>query len=229
MRGYNPTEILRQIKTRRISVLVSVPGILELLREHILQRFPELRGQPPSSGGKWYRRWWKHRRVHNAFGWKFWAFVVGAAPLPADIEAFWTSLGFLVIQGYGLTETAPIVTLNHPFHASQGTVGKPIGGVQVNIADDGEILVRGANVTSGYYNAPEQTAEVFDAEGWFHTGDIGAMDREGRAYHSRAPQGNDRHARGPQRVPGRCRTGAQSACPASATPRSSEPTAYTPS
>ncbi len=180
MRGYNPDEIVRQIKTRRVSVLVSVPSILDLLREHILQRFPELRDRPPSSRGKWYQRWWRHRRIHNAFGWKFWSFVVGAAPLPAGIEAFWTSLGFLVVQGYGLTETAPIVTLNHPFHASQGTVGKPIGGVQVKIADDGEILVRGANVTTGYYNAPEETAAAFDHDGWFHTGDIGAMDDRGR-------------------------------------------------
>ena len=63
--------------------------------------------------------------------------IVGAAPLDPDVEAFWGRLGFLVVQGYGLTETAPIVTLNHPFHASRGAVGKPIGGVEVRIADDG--------------------------------------------------------------------------------------------
>jgi long-chain acyl-CoA synthetase len=180
MRGYNPAEILRQIRTRRISVLVSVPMILEVLREHILQRFSDLRAHPPDGEGKWYRRWWKHRRVHNAFGWKFWTFVVGAAPLPPEIETFWSNLGFLVVQGYGLTETAPIVTLNHPFHASRGTVGKPIGGVQVRIAGDGEILVRGANVTKGYYNAGAETEAAFDAEGWFHTGDIGTMDERGQ-------------------------------------------------
>ena len=180
MRGYNPAEILRQVRTRRISVLVSVPMILEMLREHVLQRFPDLRANPPTGEGRWYRRWWKHRRVHNAFGWKFWAFIVGAAPLPADVETFWSNLGFLVIQGYGLTETAPIVTLNHPFHASKGTVGKPIGGVEVKIAEDGEILVRGPNVTRGYYNAEAETARAFDAEGWFHTGDIGKMDELGR-------------------------------------------------
>jgi len=180
MRGYNPAEILRQIHSRRISVLISVPAILEVLREHILQRFPDLRDNPPAAGGKWYGRWWRHRRVHDAFGWKFWAFIVGAAPLPRDVEAFWNNLGFLVIQGYGLTETAPIVTLNHPFHASQGTVGKPIGGVEVKIADDGEILVRGANVTRGYYNADAETERAFDAEGWFHTGDIGKMDDRGQ-------------------------------------------------
>jgi long-chain acyl-CoA synthetase len=180
MRGYNPAEIVRQIRSRRISVLVSVPMILDVLREHMLQRFPELREHPPTSEGKWYQRWWRHRRVHDAFGWKFWAFVVGAAPLAPDVETFWSNLGFLVIQGYGLTETAPIVTLNHPFHASKGTVGKPIGGVEVKIAGDGEILVRGGNVTSGYYNAEAETAAAFDAEGWFHTGDMGRVDGQGR-------------------------------------------------
>ena len=93
-------------------------------------------------------RWWKYRRVHRAFGLKFWAFVVGAAPLPPDLEEFWRRLGFAVIQGYGLTETAPIVTLNHPFKTSKGSVGTPIEGVEVRIAEDGEILVRGENVTS---------------------------------------------------------------------------------
>jgi len=103
---------------------------------------------------------------------------VGAAPLPADLEAFFSELGFLVIQGYGLTETAPIVTLNHPFHAAKGTVGKPIAGVQVKIAADGEILVRGENVTSGYFNRADETAQAFE-DGWFHTGDIGTLRENG--------------------------------------------------
>src|SRR5213075_3312267 len=76
---------------------------------------------------------------------------VGAAPLDSELEAYWGERGFAVIQGYGLTETAPIVTLNHPFGTKRGSVGKPIAGVEVRIAEDGEILVRGENVTSGYY------------------------------------------------------------------------------
>jgi long-chain acyl-CoA synthetase len=177
MRGYNPKEIVRQIHTRRISVLVSVPQILEILREHLRQTFPQLKDLRPTSA-HWVRRWWRYRKVHSLFGWKFWSFIVGAAPLSADLESFFTELGFVVVQGYGLTETAPIVTLNHPFHARKGTVGTPIGGVEVKIAEDGEILVRGENVTTGYFNRPEETAKAFD-DGWFHTGDIGERKENG--------------------------------------------------
>jgi long-chain acyl-CoA synthetase len=177
MHGFAPHEILRQIRTRRVSVLVSVPQILEILRTYLIQMFPEL-GQLKTRKGHWLRRWWRYRKVHRLFGWKFWSFIVGAAPLPADLEAFFSDLGFLVIQGYGLTETAPIVTLNHPFHARKGSVGKPIGGVEVKIAGDGEILVRGDNVTSGYYGHPEETERAFE-DGWFHSGDIGELKENG--------------------------------------------------
>ncbi len=178
MRSYNPADIVRQIRARRVSVLVCVPKILEVLREHILRVAPEV-AEAPAVKPHVAIRWWRHRRVHRLFGFKFWAFVVGAAPLDTELEEFWSRLGFLVIQGYGLTEAAPIVTLNHPFRARQGSVGTPIGGVEVVIAPDGEILVRGANITRGYYNAPEETAQVFK-NSWFHTGDIGTLDDSGR-------------------------------------------------
>ena len=180
MHGYNPAEIVRQIHVRRVSVLVSVPKILEVLRDHVERLFPDLI-KGPDPGGFWMWRWWHYRKIHDLFGWKFWSFIVGAAPLPPELEEFWSRLGFLVIQGYGLTETAPIVTLNHPFHARKGTVGKPIAGVQVKLADDGEILVRGDNVTTGYFNSPG--AAEFEVNGagetWFHTGDIGSLDDDG--------------------------------------------------
>jgi long-chain acyl-CoA synthetase len=209
MRGYNPVDIVGQIKRRRISVLVSVPKILEVLREHVARRDDVARAFPPSL--KLRRtdealaeddhqardrgtertalrkkehvalRWWRYRRVHRLFGLKFWAFVVGAAPLEAELEAFWGELGFAVIQGYGLTETAPIVTLNHPFGTRKGSVGKAIAGVEVKIAPDGEILVRGENVTTGYFNAAEETERAFE-DGWFHTGDVGAIAEDGQLY-----------------------------------------------
>ena len=176
-RSYAPEDIVRQIRSRRISVLVCVPKMLEVLREHILRVAPEAKDAPQQM--HWTKRWWKYRRIHRMFGFKFWAMVVGAAPLDPELEAFWGRLGFLVIQGYGLTETAPIVTLNHPLHSARGAVGKPIAGVEIRIADDGEILVRGENVTRGYFNAPEETRASF-TDGWFHTGDIGELDASGQ-------------------------------------------------
>ena len=177
-RSFAPEDIIRLIRTHRISVLVCVPKILEVLRDYVLRIAPETATEAPP-GTHWLRRWWRYRRVHRALGWKFWAFVVGAAPLDPELEGFFGRLGFVVVQGYGLTETAPIVTLNHPFHAKRGAVGKPIAGVEVKIAEDGEILVRGENVTRGYFNAPDATRGAF-TDGWFHTGDIGELDAEGR-------------------------------------------------
>ncbi len=180
IKGYNPHEIVTQIKSRRVSVLVSVPKILDVLREHVLRLAPES-AEPPPGKEHFAWRWWRYRRAHRALGLKFWSFVVGAAPLDPALEEFWGRLGFVVIQGYGLTETAPIVSLNHPFSTSKGSVGKAIAGVEVRIAPDGEILVRGENVTTGYYGAAQATAEAFE-DGWFHTGDIGEVDQAGRLF-----------------------------------------------
>jgi long-chain acyl-CoA synthetase len=177
MHGYSPHEIMRQIRTRSVSVVVAVPKILEMLRKYIVLQFPETANAPRVTS-HWIFRWWRYRRLHRTLGWKFWAFVVGAAPLARELEDFWSRLGFAVIQGYGLTETAPVVAFNNPFDIKEGTVGKPVAGVEVKIAPDGEILVRGESVTSGYYEAPSQTASAFE-DGWFHTGDIGILDNAG--------------------------------------------------
>jgi long-chain acyl-CoA synthetase len=177
MRGYSPHEIMRQIRARHISVVVVVPKLLEVLSQHVLHQFPGAADRPAATS-HWILRWWRYRRIHAFFGWKFWAFVIGAAPLPKDLEEFWSRLGFAVIQGYGLTETAPVVAFNNPFDITMGTVGKPVAGIEVKIAPDGEILVRGESVTPGYYQAGPETAAAF-AEGWFHTGDIGDVDEAG--------------------------------------------------
>ena len=178
--SFNPNDIVRQIRDRRVSVLVSVPKILDVLREHTLRASPAA-AEPPPRKEHFGWRWWRYRQAHRMFGLKFWAFVVGAAPLDPSLEEFWGRLGFVVVQGYGLTETAPIVTLNHPFSASRGSVGKTIPGVEVKIAPDGEILVRGENVTQGYFNAERATADAFE-DGWFRTGDIGEVDAQGRLF-----------------------------------------------
>ena len=192
-RSFSPHDIVRLIQARRISVLVCVPKILDVLRDHVMRAMPES-AEAPGPGISIPGRWWKYRRVHSAFGMKFWAFVVGAAPLSDELEGFWRRLGFAVIQGYGLTETAPIVTLNHPLKSrGRGSVGTPLAGVEVRIAEDGEILVRGENVTSGYYVPDAQRrqpegrsrkpeADAVDRDGWLHTGDIGERDAEGRLF-----------------------------------------------
>src|SRR2546428_1484137 len=193
MRGYNPGEIVDQIRKRKVSVLVSVPKILDVLKDHVLRTFRSAESlallQP--GGARAFQasekkehftlRWWRYRKIHRAFGLKFWAFVVGAAPLDASLEAFWGELGFVVIQGYGLTETAPIVTLNHPFGTTKGSVGKAIAGVEVKIAGDGEILVKCQNVTRGYFKRAQEPARAF-ASGWFHTGDIGEIGPDGELF-----------------------------------------------
>src|SRR5687768_4334646 len=104
--------------------------------------------------------------------------VSGSAPLPVNVMEFFSAIGMPIIEGYGLTETAPILTVNPPAALRAGSVGRPVRDVEIRIADDGEILARGANIMTGYYNKPAATAEVL-RDGWFHTGDIGAFDKEG--------------------------------------------------
>jgi len=176
--------ILDTVKRERVSVLVSVPKLLVHLQSEIERRL-----HPPNIAAKRkgvpgiFERWWRYRRVHRALGYKFWALIVGGAEVNPDVEAFWTRLGFLVVQGYGLTETSPVVALNHPFNARSGSIGKPLHGQEVRIAADGEILVRGESVIHDYVGARAGEQERIDAEGWLHTGDIGAIDAEGRLYY----------------------------------------------
>jgi long-chain acyl-CoA synthetase len=182
----NPSEVVERIRRQRISVVVTVPRLLETLREHV-----ERQEASAGRGEKLRReieearkthplaRLWKFRRIHRRFGWKFWAFVAGGATLPEETETFWRRLGFAVLQGYGMTETASLISVNHPFKSGRGSVGKILPGHELKLAEDGEILVRGANVSPGYW---KDGLEPAPTDGWLRTGDLGEMDESGNIF-----------------------------------------------
>jgi long-chain acyl-CoA synthetase len=180
----NPGEIVRAIKQERATALIAVPRMLDLLHAGMEREFA---GQGKfewlnhtlenAKGRKFLRRVWMFRRIHRRFGWKFWAFISGGAALSKETEDFFKRVGYAVVQGYGMTETASLISLNHPFHATEGSVGKILPGREFKLAADGEILVRGENVSSGYWE--QGAVRSADQQGWLRTGDLGELDAEG--------------------------------------------------
>lgn len=171
------SEMAGRIRQERISVLACVPRVLELLEQHTLQRLPDLAAQVEAAAGiSILNRWWRFRRVHKLFGYKFWACVCGGASLPARLEQFWGRLGFLVVQGYGMTETTALVSLNHPFRAARGTIGQVLPGREVRLSAEGEVLVRGATISNATWRGGEIQKNSSD---WLATGDLAEFDEKG--------------------------------------------------
>jgi long-chain acyl-CoA synthetase len=185
----NPAEVLRLIRSERVSVLVTVPRLLEALQSK-LERDIEDAGETEkfrcayttAEHVPFVRRMWRFRKIHRRFGWKFWAVISGGAALRPETEEFWMRLGFAVVQGYGLTETTSLVSVNHPFHIGSGSIGKVLHGREVRLSEDGEILVRGASVAAAYWDSGGQRPLVEGKEDWYRTGDVGELDAEGNLY-----------------------------------------------
>ena len=183
-----PSDLMDTIRRERVSVLVAVPRFIESLQREVerqqerhgkLEGFRTAFAQAQKEHFLW--RWWRFRSIHSRLGRKFWAFISGGAALPERVETFWNRLGYAVIQGYGMTETTSLISLNHPFRSARGSIGKVFPGMEVCVADDGEILVRGENLAHAYQQRG-QIQPVADPDGWFRTGDVAEKDQNGRLY-----------------------------------------------
>ncbi len=183
-----PSNLIDTIRRERVSVLVAVPRFIESLQREI-ERPDERDGNTDqfrkafalAERDHFLKRWWRFRRIHSRLGWKFWAFISGGAALPEQVETFWNRLGYAVIQGYGMTETTSLISLNHPFHSTRGSIGQVFPGMEVRVDDNGEILVRGENLARAYQQRG-QIQPVAASDGWFRTGDIAEKDENGRLY-----------------------------------------------
>ncbi len=179
--SYKPSEIIDAARKQRINVLVTIPRVLETLYEKLLHDYPNLASKLAAAEKRHFlRNWWSFRRIHRRFGWRLWALVTGGATFDAAVENFWRQLGYAVIQGYGMTETASLTSVSHPFRLVRGSIGKPVRGQELKLDENGEIMVRGDSVSPGYWRADGK--QITDDEGWIHTGDIGELGPTGHIF-----------------------------------------------
>jgi long-chain acyl-CoA synthetase len=188
------------LKEVRPTVMVSVPRVLEKIQKqtqlaaksgvkHTIYKKALQVGQAYRNeilkGNKPTAKEWRladrlvFSKVREALGGRVKIFISGGAPLGLELAQWYADIGIRIHEGYGLTETSPVIAVNKPAAHKIGTVGKPLPNVEVRIAEDGEILVRGPSLFKGYWNRPEETKQALEPDGWFHTGDIGHLDDEG--------------------------------------------------
>ena len=173
--------LVETIRRERISVLAAVPRVHALLKAHLESMLPGLSDRVTGTVGPGkkvgvLRRWWHFRDVHRALGFKFWALISGGGALPGPLEAFWNAVGLVVVQGYGMTETTALITLNHPFHVAQGTIGKPLPGREVKLGPDGEVLVRGDAISHATWSGGALHPRSNE---WLATGDLAQTEPTG--------------------------------------------------
>ena len=182
----SPSDVLRTIKRERATLVIAVPRMLDLLRI-ALDHEIDARGWrkwfdhnfAAAADDAFLRRAWRFRRIHRLLGFRFWGLVSGGAALSSETDLFFKRLGYAVVQGYGMTETASLISLNHPFSAAEGSVGKILPGREFKLAQDGEILVRGENVSAGYWERGSLQLAANENGGWLRTGDLGELDANG--------------------------------------------------
>jgi long-chain acyl-CoA synthetase len=173
--------LVQTIRRERISVLAAVPRVHALLKTYLESTLPGLAERVAQLGTNAkrkgvLRRWWMFRDVHRAFGLKFWALISGGGALPGALENFWNAVGLVVVQGYGMTETTALITLNHPFHVARGTIGKPLAGREVKLGPDGEVLVRGAAISHATWSGGALHPRTNE---WLATGDLAQTEPTG--------------------------------------------------
>ncbi|MEO5936788.1 MAG: AMP-binding protein [Terriglobales bacterium] len=180
-----PGEIQKTIRKERVSVLVAVPRMVESLQAHVERWTVEQQGEgwlarqfERATTERVWRRWWRFRSVHRLFGWKFWAIVSGGATLEAGAETFWSRIGIAILQGYGMTETTSLISVNHPFRRGAGSIGKVLPGRDLKLSATGEIMVRGESIARNYWQGGK-LSPLSGEEGWLRTGDLGELDSEG--------------------------------------------------
>ena len=181
-----PSVLVRTFREFKVTMLLIVPQGLKLLDNAIERRVDATdRRATFEKLHRWARRLPRplrrilFRPVLSQFGGRLRTIAVGGAAMDVELAARWSEMGLEVLQGYGATEMAPVMTFTRPERNRVGTVGEAIPGVEVRVADDGEVITRGPNRFAGYWQDPEATAAAIDADGWYHTGDLGELDHEG--------------------------------------------------